>query len=134
MYKYYTLLILYATRESPGHRLAFIEWTRSRSVSIMQFECKAPTALHHSLSDIYDYDNSNEKTPLESLVASAHAKAYNYVCVPLTNEKWKSRWQEMCVTNGEQGSKSMPLQQRAEMWRDGGGFKQDEVLITRLGA
>jgi type II protein arginine methyltransferase len=99
----------------------------------MQFECKALTALHHTLSDVTHFDSSAEKTPLQTLVANAHAKAYNYICVPLTNENWRSRWREMCVTNGEQGSKDMSIEQRAEEWRDGGGFKQDEVLITRLG-
>lgn len=99
----------------------------------MQFECKALTALHHSLSEIPDYDSSNEKTPLQTLVADAHTKAYNYVCVPLTNENWRSRWQEMCVTTGERGSKNMLVEQHAEVWRGGGGFKQDEVLMTRLG-
>ncbi|KAF8510773.1 PRMT5-domain-containing protein [Gautieria morchelliformis] len=98
----------------------------------MQFESKASTALHHALSDIPRYDNSKEKTPLQTLVANAYAKAYNYVCVPLTNENWRSRWREMCVTNGERGSKNMLIEHRAEVWRTGGGFKQDEVLITRL--
>jgi type II protein arginine methyltransferase len=102
-------------------------------MSNMQFECKAPTALHHTLSDIPRYDNSKEKTPLQILVTNAYAKAYNYVCVPLTNENWRSRWREMCVTIGEHGSKNMLVEQRAEVWRAGGGFKQDEVHITRLG-
>lgn len=99
----------------------------------MQFEYKALTALHHPLSDIPHYDNSVEKTPLQTVVANAHAKGYNYVCVPLTNENWRSRWRKMCVTNVDQVSKDMSVEQRAEEWRDGGGFKQDEVLITRLG-
>lgn len=99
----------------------------------MQFECRASTALHHPLSDIPHYDSSTEKTPVHMLVADAHAKAYNYVCAPLTNEKWRSRWREMCVTNGEQGEKDMSVEKRAEEWRDGGGFKQDEVIISRLG-
>ncbi|KAF8573487.1 PRMT5-domain-containing protein [Ramaria rubella] len=98
----------------------------------MQFDFKAPSAIYHPLCDIPPHDGSSEKSPVQTLLADAQAKAYNCICIPLTNENWRARWREMCIPNRSQASNTLLVQQHAEAWRDGAGFKREEVLLNRL--
>lgn len=73
-------------------------------------------------------------TPVLALSAQARSKGYDSVCLPLTTEKWKKRWTEMCLLpSGVDADADMAAEQRAEAWRAKPGFLLDEVTITQLG-
>ncbi|KAJ7903607.1 PRMT5 arginine-N-methyltransferase-domain-containing protein [Mycena olivaceomarginata] len=72
-------------------------------------------------------------TPVLALSAEARSKGYDSVCLPLTTEKWKKRWTEMCLLpSGVDADADMAAEQRAEAWRAKPGFLLDEVTITQL--
>lgn len=84
----------------------------------------------------------NQKSPLLKLLHASRDKGYNTVCLPLTTEKWKERWERMCLVpedqNSEEGDEADKAAERekereAELWRRTPGFKAEEVTITRLG-
>jgi protein arginine N-methyltransferase 5 len=70
---------------------------------------------------------------------------YDLVCVPLTNGNWQERWERMCTitssaTEADLGAAAKVGGQQediarieAESWRAGGGFRRNEVNITRSG-
>ncbi|KAF8515395.1 PRMT5-domain-containing protein [Hysterangium stoloniferum] len=102
----------------------------------MQYDSKAAAAIHYSLSEIPPHNVSSEQSSVQMLVANAHANAYHYVCIPLTNEKWQKRWREMCGKHGDNISEDQhDHDQRirgAELWRDSTAFRREEVVISRL--
>lgn len=67
------------------------------------------------------------------------------VCMPLTNGNWQERWEGMCtitssateaelgVAAGSQAQQSETGRAEAELWRAGGGFRRNEVNLTRSG-
>ncbi|KAJ6513332.1 PRMT5-domain-containing protein [Mycena sanguinolenta] len=72
-------------------------------------------------------------TPVLALSGEARSKGYDLVCLPLTTEKWKKRWTEMClVPSGVDLDADMAAEQRAEAWRAKPGFLLEEVTITQL--
>ncbi|KAJ7035001.1 PRMT5-domain-containing protein [Mycena alexandri] len=72
-------------------------------------------------------------TPVLALSAQARTKGYDLVCLPLTTDKWKKRWEEMCILpNGTDLDADMAAERRAEAWRAKPGFLLDEVTITQL--
>jgi len=82
-----------------------------------------------SLSDI-----SKASTPVLQLLADLRAKGYQSVCTPLTNERWKKRWEDMCILSAESTEdEKQRVARDAEAWRMMPAFKTDEVTITRLG-
>lgn len=81
-----------------------------------------------------DEDDLSGKTASQKATARARAKGYDGVCLPLTNDRWKARWREMCLLHPEGSPHAAALEQSAENWRARPGFLRDEVTITRLGA
>lgn len=82
--------------------------------------------------------NSTNFTPVLKLAGDARLKGYDTVCLPLTTEKWKKRWTEMCLLppssmQDASGTADMGVERQAEAWRARPCFEQDEVTITRLG-
>jgi protein arginine N-methyltransferase 5 len=62
------------------------------------------------------------------------AKGYERICTPLTNERWKRRWEDMCILSAESTEdEKQRVARDAEAWRMMPAFRKDEVTITRLG-
>jgi protein arginine N-methyltransferase 5 len=103
----------------------------------MQYDSKASAAIHYSLSEIPPDSVSSERSPVQMVIANAHANAYHYVCIPLTNEKWHNRWREMCNKDENKFSEDQHGHERhmkdTELWRDSAAFRREEVVISRLG-
>jgi protein arginine N-methyltransferase 5 len=77
----------------------------------------------------------SDDTPVLRLLSELRAKGYRQVCMPLTNERWKTRWEGMCLLPAESTEEDKELAAKdAEAWRMTPGFKKDEVTISRLGA
>lgn len=80
--------------------------------------------------------DQEHQTPVLKLVAEARSKGYDVICIPLTTENWKKRWEGMCLVPSEADRDAAVCagqRAEAEAWRSGPGFLQDEVTITRLG-
>ncbi|KAH7106503.1 PRMT5-domain-containing protein [Auriculariales sp. MPI-PUGE-AT-0066] len=95
-----------------------------------------PFALHVPLQDLPAADPASETTPVQLAALRAHGLQYDIVCVPLTTDAWRTRWQEMCIAPTTNGDPTLPLpehaqDQRSEQWRAGAGFRRDEVTVTR---
>ncbi|GJE96614.1 PRMT5-domain-containing protein [Phanerochaete sordida] len=72
------------------------------------------------------------KTPSQKATVQARAKGYDGICLPLTNDKWKARWRELCLVPADGSPDAAALEQSAENWRSKPVFLRDEVTITRL--
>ena len=99
----------------------------------------AAFVTHVTLEDLEhlarpDPDDLSGKTPSQKATAEARAKGYDGICLPLTNDRWKARWRELCLLHPEGNPDAAALEQSAENWRAKPGFLRDEVTITRLGA
>lgn len=105
----------------------------------MSISTHIPFALHVPVEDLPAADPTLEFSPVQRAVQNAHDLQYDLVCVPLTTEAWKTRWQDMCVVptvNGAapmNGSRDLKLEERAEQWRAGTGFRRNEVTMARPG-
>ena len=91
---------------------------------------------HYALEDIVELsrrDDLGDETPVLRATSDARSVGYDTVCVPLTNEKWKARWRELCILNPEESPDKLSIEQRAEAWRSKPAFFRDEVTISRLG-
>ncbi|KAF9468127.1 PRMT5-domain-containing protein [Collybia nuda] len=78
-------------------------------------------------------NEQTHETPVLKLVANARSKRYDAICVPLTTEKWKQRWMDMCLLpTGSERETEMKAEQMAEKWRARPCFLKDEVTLTRL--
>ncbi|CDO72463.1 hypothetical protein BN946_scf184980.g4 [Trametes cinnabarina] len=92
----------------------------------------------YSLEDIVELsrreDLGEEETPVLRAASDARNVGYDTVCVPLTNEKWKTRWRELCILSQdpEDSAERLAIEQRAEAWRSKPAFFRDEVTISRL--
>jgi protein arginine N-methyltransferase 5 len=87
-------------------------------------------------------------TPVLRLIQAARDKGYETICLPLTTERWKDRWQGMCFfpsspakdeggddlvnADAEIEAKKKEQAAAAEHWRTRPAFLPDEVTITRL--
>ncbi|OCH94445.1 PRMT5-domain-containing protein [Obba rivulosa] len=96
-----------------------------------------PTFTSHvSLDDITRLAShtglSPKSTPILQAAEEARANDYDAICYPLTTEKWRKRWQDMCLFPGEDVEDKNALEQRAEAWRAKPTFSLDEVTVTRL--
>ncbi|KAJ7494686.1 PRMT5-domain-containing protein [Mycena galericulata] len=71
--------------------------------------------------------------PVLALSTQARSKGYDLVCLPLTTDKWKKRWTEMCLlpTTTDLDA-DMAAERLAEAWRAKPAFLVDEVTITKL--
>jgi protein arginine N-methyltransferase 5 len=90
-----------------------------------------------TLEDLSDAPKNPEninQTPVLERLAEGHEKGYDAICIPLTTEKWKKRWSDMCLLpTGSERDVQISTEQQAEAWRSKPCFLQDEVTITRLG-
>jgi type II protein arginine methyltransferase len=90
-----------------------------------------------TLEELLDAQKNNDKnyeTPVLEQLAVAHDKGYDSICIPLTTQKWKKRWSDMCLLpSGSDRDTQNLAEQQAEAWRSKPCFLQDEVTITRLG-
>ncbi|KAG8812619.1 methyltransferase protein, partial [Serendipita sp. 399] len=78
------------------------------------------------------YIGSEETSALLELYKTASQDGYDLICVPLTNETWRTRWKRMCLTD-ESGKQSEEIEKLAEDWRASEGpFLREEMNITRL--
>jgi len=94
---------------------------------------KASLTLHRQKSDPVVADN-NGNTPVLRLLSDLRAKGYQRPCMSLTNERWKARWEGMCLLPAESADEDKERAARdAEAWRMMPGFMKDEVTITSLG-
>lgn len=79
-------------------------------------------------------NDTTSESPVLKLVAETQSKGYDVICLPLTTEKWKKRWIDMCILPSESdGDRDAHAETRAEAWRAGPAFLRDEVIMTRLG-
>lgn len=96
------------------------------------------------------YTSAAEPTPAEAAqgwTGTSSRTEYDGVCIPLANSNWQERWERMCTITSSateidlaaQSGQSTILQQdqasrlEAEAWRAGGGFRRNEVNLTRSG-
>ncbi|KAF7374956.1 Protein arginine N-methyltransferase [Mycena sanguinolenta] len=101
----------------------------------MSWENAASISTLFSLEDITKVAKEPRKpnalTPVLALSAEARSKGYDLVCLPLTTEKWKKRWTEMCLLpSGVDSDADMAAEQRAEAWRAKPGFLLEEVTYN----
>ena len=96
----------------------------------------AMVAGHLSLDDIAgaaaEHD-PNFETPILQLLSSSKAKGYDTVCIPLTNKKWRARWDGMCLSPEDEAEKDDSTERVSEAWRSNPVFLREEVNVTRLG-
>ncbi|GLB40203.1 putative class I-like SAM-binding methyltransferase superfamily protein [Lyophyllum shimeji] len=90
-----------------------------------------------TLEDISNASASDDRaaygTPVLKLLAEARSKGYDATALPLTTEKWKTRWADMCLLpSGSDREMEIAAEQKAEEWRSRPCFLKDEVTITRL--
>ena len=76
----------------------------------------------------------SERTPTLRAVTTARSKGYDGICVPLTTEKWRTRWTDLCLLPDDENPDKAALEQRAEQWRANPAFAREEVTLTRLGS
>ena len=86
------------------------------------------------LSDAAKTVDMKYETPMLAQLVEARDKGYDAICLPLTTEKWKNRWSNMCLlpTGSNRDSQNL-AELQAEAWRSNPCFLRDEVTITRLG-
>ncbi|KAI0635657.1 PRMT5-domain-containing protein [Trametes polyzona] len=90
---------------------------------------------HYTLEDIAELtrrDDLGDDTPVLRATSDARTGGYDTICVPLTNEKWKARWKELCILDPEASPDKLAIEQRAEAWRSKPAFFREEVTISRL--
>ncbi|KAG8825337.1 methyltransferase protein [Serendipita sp. 411] len=102
---------------------------------------QVPLATVFTQQDLEDYSSSStsasyiseeESSPLLELYQTASQDGYDLICVPLTNEAWRTRWKKMCLTD-ESGKQNEETERLAEDWRASEGpFLREEMNITRL--
>lgn len=96
----------------------------------------AAVAGHLSLDDIANAATDpgpNFETPILRLLSDSKAKGYDTVCIPLANEKWRTRWKEMCLSPEDEAEKDESAERTSEAWRFNPVFLREEVNVTRLG-
>ena len=105
----------------------------------MSWNTGALIATYLTLEDISRaasaLDQQQHPTPVLKLVSDARAQGYNAICLPITTDKWKQRWTEMCIQSSdlEEHERDMVAERRTEEWRARPSFLNDEVTMTRLG-
>ena len=100
------------------------------------FATLATTISHEDIQKKVVQGHGPHDTPVLSLSTEAQAKGYQAICLPLTTEKWRERWQNMCImpSTGAAGNEEVIVAEKAaEAWRKSPSFLLDEVTITRLG-
>ena len=79
-------------------------------------------------------------SPLQNAIQHTTSSTdYDAVCVPLTNAKWRQRWDELCTRpmdeedpTEEQLAARERIDWEADVWRKEGGLNRDELVVSRL--
>lgn len=79
------------------------------------------------------FHDSTFQSPVLKLLSESKAKGYDIACIPLTNDKWMTRWKHMCLSPDTGEEKDENAERLSEAWRSNPVFQKDEVNITRLG-
>src|SRR5262245_29524354 len=87
-----------------------------------------------TLNDIQHAKDSSSQTPVLHLSAEARSMGYQGLCLPLTTESWKVRWEETCLLPIGSTERDLAAERLAEEWRSKPVFNQGEVTMSRLGA
>lgn len=97
----------------------------------------ATLATSLTAEDIADATLSHDTqfdTPVLQVVSEAHAKGYETLSIPITTEKWRKRWSDMCLLSVDATDEEKEeAAKKAEAWRSRPVFLKDEVTISRLG-
>ena len=97
----------------------------------------ATVATFLTAEDIADATLSHDTqfdTPVLQVISEAHAKGYETLSIPLTTEKWRKRWSDMCLLSVDATDEAKEeADRRAEGWRSRPVFLKEEVTISRLG-
>ncbi|KAH8100111.1 PRMT5-domain-containing protein [Cristinia sonorae] len=75
---------------------------------------------------------TENETPVLRSISEARAKGYECIGLPLTNDSWRTRWQDMCVLPPGEKPDRHSLEAKAEQWRVRPCFTRDEVNVTKL--
>jgi protein arginine N-methyltransferase 5 len=114
---------------------------------------RLPLILNVQQSGIPPSSSDSSSTAITQLAEEASLQDYDAICIPLTNDLWRERWERLCLRPVEDELEDDSLYQQrsdtrewvarekqrrdteneAEMWRSHGGFKRTELNITRLG-
>lgn len=74
-------------------------------------------------------------TPVLNLIKEAKGKGYETICLPLTTEKWKERWEGMCLLPVTPGTKPEEGKEREEdmeeIGSDNGSVEDREAGISK---
>jgi protein arginine N-methyltransferase 5 len=73
------------------------------------------------------------QTPVLNVLAAARSMGYDGLCLPLTTDNWKTRWEETCLQPVGSTERDLVAERVAEEWRSKPVFMPDEVTMTRLG-
>ncbi|TBU32510.1 PRMT5-domain-containing protein [Dichomitus squalens] len=88
---------------------------------------------HDDLNVLSQRDDLGDDTSVLRAVTDARTDGYETICVPLTTDKWKARWRELCILNPDEEQDTLAeIEQRAEAWRSKPAFFRDEVTVSRL--
>lgn len=86
------------------------------------------------LTELSAQEDTTYESPVLQIAAEKQSNGYDLICLPLTTEKWKKRWRDMCILPSESDrDRDVDAETRAEAWRAGPAFLRDEVTMTRLG-
>jgi len=94
----------------------------------------ATCLTHEDIADAIRSPSAEYETPVLQLIAEARNKNYDTVSLPLTTDKWKKRWTEMCIMSLDATeAEKEAAAEKAEAWRSMPSFMSDEVTMSRLG-
>ncbi|RXK42065.1 protein arginine N-methyltransferase 5 [Tremella mesenterica] len=80
-------------------------------------------------------------SPLQQLINNTLSSTdYDLCCIPLTNARWQTRWERLCLRLTEDEDLASPeaskhreeVDREADMWRREGGLSREEVNVCRL--
>ncbi|KAG6917003.1 hypothetical protein DXG01_004268 [Tephrocybe rancida] len=109
----------------------------------MAWSTSASISAHLTLADIHassasppspSASSSTAETLILRLISDARSNGYDALALPLTTERWKTRWAEMCLLPpGADREMEIRKEEKAEVWRSRPAFEEGEVTMTRLG-
>lgn len=78
--------------------------------------------------------NLDHHATIQHRLQDATSKGYESICLPLTSENWKLRWEGMCLLPAEGGSDDArkACARAADLWRQRPCFLPDEVTLRHL--
>ncbi|KAF5359278.1 hypothetical protein D9756_003377 [Leucocoprinus leucothites] len=101
-----------------------------------------PPPNGHTTQHLPHAQNESPDTPVRRLIQDTRNKGYETICLPLTTEKWKERWEGMCLLpsspikeepeSADVDTKKKEIARAAELWRARPCFLPDEALQQEL--